>query len=154
MINKWIFVIDTDAYAGNFERDLCAYITGVIGECEVGDEFAALYRKETGDGDGVWDGQFVDYVEQREEYGCARPCSCWPSPKQKGAEHNNSVAIFFNKKPTSKLIALMKERAGKFAEAKRKIAEEEDLSWDKNFKLTIHGFRLVQEKTTTEEENV
>ena len=30
------FVIDTKQYAGNFEREMCAHITGHIGECEVG----------------------------------------------------------------------------------------------------------------------
>ncbi len=33
--NPYLFVIDTDTYAGNFEREMCAYVTGQIGECEV-----------------------------------------------------------------------------------------------------------------------
>ena len=75
-MNKWIFVIDTDSYAGNFERDMCAYITGVLGDCEVGDEFAKLYDKEMNT--GRWEGIFADYLEQRpDEHGCCRPCSCW-----------------------------------------------------------------------------
>jgi len=148
MGNKWIFIIDTDSYAGNFERDMCAYVTGVIGDCEVGDDFAELYRKETGDGD-KYETQFSDYLEQRaDDHGCCRPCECWLDPR--GKTHN-SVAIFFEKKPTTKMIELMKERAGKFAEEKRKIVEN---SWDKNFKLTIHGYRLVKETTTSNEEAV
>jgi hypothetical protein len=34
--NLWLFIVDTDSYAGNFERCMCAYMTGQIGECEVG----------------------------------------------------------------------------------------------------------------------
>ncbi|KKK83825.1 hypothetical protein LCGC14_2789530, partial [marine sediment metagenome] len=34
--DSWIFIIDTDSYAGNFEREMCAYITGRVGECGVG----------------------------------------------------------------------------------------------------------------------
>jgi len=26
----YIFVIDTDSYAGNFERDMCAFLTGRV----------------------------------------------------------------------------------------------------------------------------
>lgn len=48
MKSKYIFIIDTDSYAGNFERELTAYITGVVGGCEVGDDFAKIYIKDTG----------------------------------------------------------------------------------------------------------
>ena len=44
--DHYLFVIDTDIYAGNFERQMCAYITGQIGECEVGKENAELARQE------------------------------------------------------------------------------------------------------------
>ena len=37
---KYLFVIDTDSYSGNFEREMCAYCTGQIGDCEVGIEHA------------------------------------------------------------------------------------------------------------------
>ena len=219
MNDRWIFIIDTDSYAGNFERDMCAYVTGVVGDCEVGDDFAALYLKEVPSKDKY--SIFHDYIEQRaDEHGCCRPTECWPTEgwlsvgynravkdadwnqeeadkawqaanrsiyegylkntmavevgkagwteKSKAAavarhkkdvervskekspksRPHNSVAIFFGEKPTAKMISLMKERAANFAAAKRKIAEEENLSWDKNFQLTIHGFRLVKETTT------
>lgn len=77
-INRLIFVIDTDTYAGNFERQLCAYITGVIGECEQGDREAEEFRKE-----------HPDLVEQMEyelirqvpdDHGCRRPVSIYPTP--------------------------------------------------------------------------
>lgn len=224
MDTKWIFIIDTDSYAGNFERDMCAYVTGCIGDCEAGKKFAEMYRKETKDGD-EYENQFSEYIEQRtDEHGCARPTECWPTKgwlsvgydnavlakdwnqakadaafqkanadiyrgylsqvqkakvgeagwTQKGKdreiarrqkdidaalkataikyEPNNSVAIFFEKKPTPEMITLMKERAAEFSAAKRKIAEQEDYLWEKNFKLTIHGFRLVKETTNFEEE--
>lgn len=73
----YIFVIDTDSYAGNFERDLCAYITGVVGDCGVGREFTKLYREETNDKheDGS---QFCELLEQRsDKNGCCRPCSIY-----------------------------------------------------------------------------
>lgn len=37
---RFLFVVDTDRYAGNFERELVAYMTGAVGECGVGEEYA------------------------------------------------------------------------------------------------------------------
>jgi hypothetical protein len=45
-IEAKIIVIDTEQSAGNFERLMCAYITGEIGDCEVGDHIAAKYGSE------------------------------------------------------------------------------------------------------------
>ena len=36
---KFAVLIKTDSYAGNFEREMCAHVTGHVGECEVGEEF-------------------------------------------------------------------------------------------------------------------
>ena len=156
MSNKYIFIIDTDSYAGNFERDMCAYLTGVVGDCGVGEEFAELYKNETNQEESI----FLDYLEHRaDDHGCFRPTSIWPT---KGLSDkitcstcsrrapNNSVAIFFEKKPTKALIMLMKERADKFVEAKRQLGA----SYEKDFKLTIYGFRLVKETITSTEEEV
>ena len=43
---EFLFVIDTEQYAGNFERELCAWCTGQIGMCEVGSEEAADFKAE------------------------------------------------------------------------------------------------------------
>ena len=209
----WLFIIDTEDYAGNFERDLCAYITGRVGECGVGDEEAALFTEETGQ-EG-----FENVVEESDDHGCHRPASIYPTPgwynngygfgykdgeeaealvayrKQKAAHHRedacvkyyeewlkdptchdryikagyteaklkkyaknceklaleaekatevakypcyNSVAISFDKKPTKKQIALMKERAFKFAALKNKYDPKRTLI------NKIIGFRLIE----------
>jgi hypothetical protein len=226
-MNNWIFIIDTDQYAGNFERELCAYMTGVVGDCDVGDSFAALYNKEMGVKSGQ-DSTFIDILEQRsDEHGCCRPCATWetkgwlidgadgavreedwdqakadvkwrenqaaidqryydmyakmdpndPGVKAAGWTREsldkelkrrqkevdrvkkqkcprrppmNSVAIFFEKRPTLELIALMKERAAKFSKAKRSMGG----AGDKNFNLIIHGFRLIKETTEQKEESI
>ena len=41
--SSWLFIIHTDSYAGAFEREICAHITGLVGDCEVGEE---LFRAE------------------------------------------------------------------------------------------------------------
>jgi hypothetical protein len=69
----WLFVIDTEDYSGNFERELCAYITGRVGECGVGDDMAEIFKKEVGDAlEGV--------IEETDEHGCSRPTSIYPTP--------------------------------------------------------------------------
>jgi hypothetical protein len=79
-ITKCILCLDTDHYAGNFERETTAYATGVIGDCEVGDEQAAQFIAET-DGvskvilDEIW-GKILHVSKD----GCARPCDIQITP--------------------------------------------------------------------------
>jgi len=69
------FVIDTDTYAGNFEREMCAYVTGVIGDCGVGD---TIVEKLDGNKDIEEIGQFISI--EADEHGCWRPCKIYPTP--------------------------------------------------------------------------
>ena len=122
------FVIDTDSYAGNFEREMTAHITGVIGECEVGEEFI--------------DEDFPFYnsgnvMQVADDHGCERPTSCWPN--KEGSY--NSVAIFFESKPTPEDIVFMKTRALSFDEA-----------WRQASPIKILGYRLIEFKSTQDEE--
>lgn len=98
----YLFVIGTADYAGNFERELCAYITGRIGECEIGAEMATLFETETGQE------PFENVVEEVNDHGCHRPATAY-------GPQGRSVAISFETKPTAAQIALMKERAAQFA---------------------------------------
>lgn len=69
-----IFVIDTDSYAGNFERQMCAYVTGQVGECGVGQEMAEKFNDEC-------DVSFAGFVVSvPDEHGCWRPASIYPTP--------------------------------------------------------------------------
>lgn len=47
-------IIETDSYAGNFEREMCAYVVGHIGDCEVGEDEMNEYLEKYNYGlDGV-----------------------------------------------------------------------------------------------------
>jgi hypothetical protein len=215
----WIFVIDTEDYSGNFERELCAYITGHIGECGVGDEMAEHFEKEVGE-------PLKNVVEEPDEdNGCLRPTVIYPTPgwfnhgygehfrdgedekalksfrevaaanernsyectylkawledesvrkayehagwtleklQEAAAKHEKaareaeaaetfekypaylSVAIFFGKKPTEEQIALMKERALKYAD----FPYEYDRRRKNISKIT--GFRLIKNNVKVE----
>jgi hypothetical protein len=70
------FVIDCDQYAGNYEREMTAYITGCIGDCGVGGELSKELSK-----DGIALGFFDDLIiNEPDENGCARPCKMWDTP--------------------------------------------------------------------------
>ena len=136
----YIFVIDTDSYSGNFEREMCAYITGVVGDCGVGREFTKIYREETKDKheDGS---QFCELLEQRSnENGCCRPCSVYPDKR----EVYNSVAIYFYDKPTKDIIELMKKRAFLFSDAAKIVAKKRGYN-ESSPGINVIGFRLIQE---------
>ena len=47
--DHYLFVIDTNAYAGSFEREMCAYVTGQFGECDVGEEIAKAVKQQIPD---------------------------------------------------------------------------------------------------------
>lgn len=121
----WGVLIDTDAYAGNFEREMCAHCTGHYGECEVGLEFAEQID------------EFEDaIISIPDEHGCHRPCTLWDTP---GGEPN-AVLIYFESRPTDEQIAIIKERAQTFLHRHAQIK-------DPIFKLElteILGFRTIQ----------
>ena len=146
---KYIFVIDTEQYAGNFERDLCAWITGCVGECEVGEEYAKKVPPEVV-------AKFEDILEHRpDEHGVCRPCEIWETPGWYNDGKGNhfkgegeypaylSVAIFLHKIPAMETLETMRRRANAFNEARKEIEE----AWN-NSPITITQFRLLEEKIT------
>lgn len=121
----WIFVIKTNAYAGNFERQMCGFITGQVGECDVGEEEAELFRKAHPDYDG-----FDDLIASfPDDHGCYRPASIWNVPC-------NDVAIFMENHPTADQLALMRDLARQFTS----IIDPHKI---KPKKLVIRGFELI-----------
>lgn len=77
------FIIHTNSYAGNFERDMCAYITGQIGECGRGDKYIDPNIKE------IYD-PYIIQVDDDE--GCKRPVTIYTSPYYK----NNGLGYHFD----------------------------------------------------------
>ena len=166
---KYLFVIDTEEYSGNFEREMTAYITGVTGECGVGEGAAELYREETGDNSE----NYAGLLEQRaDERGCHRPCAIYPTPgwfnnglgghfhegqEIEAAKHYKKEATKLklkNKKPghypayMSVAIYLLRRpnqiMIDNMRERARKYAEQH--------KINITAFRLIKEVTSLKQE--
>lgn len=141
----WVFIIDTDQYAGNFEREMCAYCTGTVGQCEVGGEMANLFEEDfklEADNYGE-DNPFMDYIDNwvMGEDGCGRPTSIWRNPT---GDNYNSVAIFFEQEPTEEHIKIMKERSQNFVKNR---PDKKDYGNMEPF--NVLGFRLLKQEVTT-----
>ena len=86
---KYYFIVDTDTYAGNFEREMCAHITGQVGECDVGQDIAKK-AKDNIPLDKL--DLFEEHIMQEpDEHGCHRPCKIYPTP----GYHNHGLGFEF-----------------------------------------------------------
>lgn len=143
MEETYMFIVDTNQYSGNFERELCAHLTGVLGDCEVGKKISENTKKELPKVVCEW---FQDNTEQvADDHGTLRPCSIWDTPKEirdNLNENIGSVVIYFHKRPSKKLISIMRERATTFPSL------PDTASYEDNKSIKILGFRL--EKKTVE----
>lgn len=137
MTTRYLFIIDTSDYAGNFERDMCAYLTGRVGDCNVGDDMASLYTRQETE-------MFDNVICWPDDHGCHRPCVIWPEPK---SGDMNSVAIIFapDEPPTKEQVEIMKRRAKIFPKTYDKWGHRPE---------RILGFRLLREETEYVEEDV
>ena len=136
-----MFVIDTADYAGNFERDLCAFITGALGDCEVGAEMSELFTSQVKKSNKYL---FANIASEPDDNGCHRPVTIYKNEDDK----YHSVAILFEDKPNKWQIQLMKERSEQFANMPNKY-----LPGSKRISKIL-GFRLIKNiitRTTQEE---
>ena len=69
-------IVDTENYAGNFEREMCAYATGQIGDCGVGRRQAGAAKEELRH--LAWWNEHI--VQVPDDHGTRRPASIWPTP--------------------------------------------------------------------------
>ena len=132
---RYLFVIDTSEYAGNFSRELCAYVTGMWDNETQGDYESDLFHEEV-EGNPFED--IVDY--EYGEFGTEPQCLELSPPRY---DKNNSVGIYMNQRPSDELIELLKERTKKWA--------KEGIS---GYKPKIKGFRLITKTTITELESL
>ena len=167
-VTSVVVAIDTNEYAGNFEREMCAFVTGQVGECGVGEELVKEAQEElaqdTFNNTGEWIEEHIVSEPDDSDCPCCRPCSIWPTPGRvnngSGAHFNEqelpkeyswqgvhwpayeSVAIFFDEVPPKEVMEVIVERAKRFA------TERPDWkSWKGEKKsLTVIGVRVLEPK--------
>jgi len=122
---RWGFVIDTDSYAGGFERPLCAVITGQFGECGVGQEEAEAFVSPP-------DINFEDLILQvpDEDNGCRRPVVIYPTP----GYFNNGMGGHFKDGEDDKALIHLKQKMLEQADYSRKVYADKE-----------YGEKLAQE---------
>jgi len=70
----YIFIVDTDKYAGNFEREMTAYMTGQSGDCGIGADIAIQFESLS----NLPNSYFEDLVKNvSNEDGFYSPCKIW-----------------------------------------------------------------------------
>ena len=160
--DKWSFVVDTDSYAGNFERELCAYVIGAADEH--GAHVAGPYLKLFGMWCPVELGSLSDtrIADSGDDGTRQAPCDLaatpgWSSngkgkaypvkPESKKYQYKypayNSVALFLRRKPTEEELAELVKRTQEFPTLP-KIHP-----WDS--RPQVLGCRLVKEVALVEE---
>lgn len=97
-----ILVIDTEQYAGNFEREMCAYITGQTGQCGVGEGYALEYEDNMSH--LQWWNNHIVQMPDDEEYSTLRPCAIWATP----GWFNNGMGEHYRDTPENETEALEK----------------------------------------------
>lgn len=157
----YLYVIDTDSYAGAFEREMCAFITGIFGECNVGEEMAKAAIEELTSEELAWMESNV-YAEP-DDSGCFRPVSTFPNPRWYNIDGKHfrfadkmpegkfypsyaSVAIFFGTMPPKPIRELLEKRAREYV-SRETLYEGEDEGSIERLGITIEGFRIVQLQT-------
>lgn len=154
---KWSFVVDTDSYAGNFERELCSYVTGQCDEHGKykAEKYADLYLEE------LPHDPFLHLVDIRvDDHGDDQinrsPMALAPTPGYGNDGLGNhkkldpgesvkhpayqSVAIFLRRKPTSEELRILVLRAHTFSTLPKYRP------WD--VRPLVLGCRLVEERIT------
>lgn len=150
-------VIDTEQYSGNFEREMCAYITGQIGECSVGNDWVREYSETIKHLDW-WEEHILQRPDDR-EHPCYRPVAIYPTVgwyndgygghlKETGADVKSrypaymSVAIFTDKLPPDAVLIELTERAREFCQQRIELSKSlKRLPATENLDLT--GIRII-----------
>lgn len=145
----WIAVIQTDQYAGDFEKQLCAYCTGVAGHFEMADITAECYRlaadfsRSYPDYPNGWRKKLVlieDGIEEK-----------YSSIRMSGGK-NSFAAIYFREKPTEQEWLILRARAYDYFAPHHGIPDYPERTG--NPPTEILRFQLIKRTVTVREEVV
>jgi len=126
-------VIKTSEYTGNFEREMCAFLTGHVGECEVGNDLTRVLPNKP---------DFENLQQVPDEHGCHRPVSL-------DEIDPNNLIIFFESKPTQEQIDWIKEHAQEYDTIRRTKGRMAQFYKDAK-KIEVLGFGLIEYKHSTQ----
>lgn len=107
---KYRLVVDTNRYAGNFERESIAFATGRVGECGVGMGEACEAEEDLSAEQLEWWAEHV--IANVDEHGVSRPAFIYPTPGM----FNNGVGGHFpaTEEGRTQALAAYKKTNGKY----------------------------------------
>jgi len=133
---RWTFAIDTEEYAGSFERELAEYVTGIPNEYRSSPDLLARAMRElegidpdlpqfTGPFADLFEARIVDFGDnQTVDFASTVPTPGWSNvhgrPYRVSLKRPFrfpaylSVGLFLAKKPTARQLALLVARARQF----------------------------------------
>ena len=155
-MTRFLFVIDTDSYSGNFNREMCAYVTSKWDQATHGDKQAAIAEKEIPEDIlAYFDEHVIACSEAVDDFQAYVHQIIYPTPGYWNDGHGHhskgkapggvssypayqSVAVFFNEMPPKNVVDLMIKRAQKFCEGHLNIIDEPE-------PIEFLGIRVLQE---------
>lgn len=127
---KYALIVNTDKYAGNFEREMCAYATGGVGECEVGDAQAEMCG-EFLEENGFASDEISSYLAWlHDDRGCARPVSIY---NDEGNSQYNDLIIYLEDPLPKKLFYIVVHRLMEYGK-----------QYSKEHPIDVHGARMIK----------
>lgn len=134
-MHKYTLMIDTNSYAGNFERELAAWLTGKTQKglgrhSEYIIAWANLGVYHFADGEDIaginmvtaftWLNEHTVYVTEFDKEGYECVCGIFVSPND---TEYKTVGIYFSANPPDVVLEFIKRRAAGFNKAQRARAE-------------------------------
>lgn len=142
----YYLIIDTNSYAGNFERNFCAFVTGEWGDSGVGAEVSKKYS------DGIhnldWFKENIIHIENPEYPGSESysPVDIYLS-EEPHINKYNSVQIYIEEVPDDLVIAEIIERSKYFVDNYHAVMSSVGRS-----DLDIENFKLLSLRILKEED--
>ena len=132
---SYLFIIKTDSYAGNFEREMSGYCSGSVSDDDEnhGEDLAIKFHRQFPE-----EAERIDDIIEGKGENPTMYCGIW----QNEDKQYNNVAIYFGEIPDDDLLDLMKQRAIEYSENRKDCCDRPD-----TFKVL--GFSLIKETTTT-----
>lgn len=143
--DSYILVIETDTYAEIFLQEITAYCTGITSEYDEdqnNEQFLDFCEKNKLDPNMFEEIVNSKYPTGSDEIFVPQPYSI---DQNENGEFNN-VLIYMNKKPSTELLNIIKERAIEFSK------NYEDPFAEEKIPLNILGIKLLVQETRIEEE--
>lgn len=159
-MTRFLFVIDTDSYSGNFNREMCAYLTSQWDQATHGGKQAAIAEKEIPKDVLAYFNEHMIECHEAVDDGHSDVCQIiYPTPGYWSTGHGReakgkppkgvraypayqSVAIFFDEEPPKNITNFMIKRAQKYCAERLNIIDEPE-------PIEFLGVRILKESTET-----